>query len=192
MAEGTFNTKDTDKLINYFIFELPASVSMKNTYLGKINTAAEKYFIYKLGIFLCSRWIAYNFSVKQVDLYAYIAPFVPNSHICKITYYYFKVFSIIEFSVDLICNFFLITGAFLNLILLDCIVWYKTVFIHNTTYFLSWNYDILLFKLNLYFSWAIIITAVFENMYNLIFKFAVNFLLCSSIIVTPWPNIIYI
>ena len=52
MAEGTFNTKGTDKLINYFIFELAASVSMKNMYLGKINTAAEKCFIYKLGIFL--------------------------------------------------------------------------------------------------------------------------------------------
>ena len=43
------------KLINYFILELAASVSMKNTYLGKINTAAEKCFIYKLGVFLCSR-----------------------------------------------------------------------------------------------------------------------------------------
>ncbi len=55
MTEGTFNTKGTDKLINYFILELAASVSMKNTYLGKINTAAEKCFIYKLGVFLCSR-----------------------------------------------------------------------------------------------------------------------------------------
>ncbi len=64
MTQGALNIECCYNLINNFILEFTAPVSMENAYFGKIDTAAEKCIIYKFCCLIFPSWVSPKFLCK--------------------------------------------------------------------------------------------------------------------------------